>query len=361
VKGGGRPAPGRRATSHDVASLAGVSRSAVSRTFTPGASVAPATRARVMAAAESLGYQPNLMARSLMTQRTQMVALVMGQLRNPFFTDMLGQFESRLRELGFQSLLVTPGEDVNPDAAIEQALRYRTDGIVAVGAIPSKAVVARCARARVPLVVIDRDAVPSPASLVWIDSPAVGREVAAVFRAEGRRRAAVIEGHPGEPPSTKARSFISRWEAAGGGRVTVEHGGYTHEGGMAAALRLLTARHRPDAIFCVTDLMALGALDAARHTLGVEVPGELSIIGFGNLPATEWLGYQLSTFRTPIDRLVEAAVTTLAERVEKPTRRPGRILLACSFVPRRTTLPAGPGRRAEDGRRPLPRGSDPAG
>jgi DNA-binding LacI/PurR family transcriptional regulator len=350
MKAGRRLPAGRRATSHDVASRAGVSRSAVSRTFTPGASVSPATRARVLAAAESLGYQPNLMARSLMTQRTHMVGLVMGQLRNPFFTDMLGQFEARCREQGFQTLLVTPGEDGSPDAAIEQALRYQIDGVVTVGAMPSKASVARCARARVPVVVIDRDAAPPPAGLVWIDSLALGREVAAVFRIEGRRRAAVIEGRAGEPPSTKARSFIAQWEAAGAGRVTLEHGDYTHAGGMAAALRLLAARNRPDAIFCVTDLMALGALDAARHELGVAVPAELSVIGFGDLPATGWPAYRLSTFRAPIDALVGTAVDELVTRIGRPRQTATRTLLACSFVRRHTTLPAAAGPRAADGR-----------
>jgi DNA-binding LacI/PurR family transcriptional regulator len=337
--GGRRPAGGRSVNSNDVAARAGVSRSAVSRTFTAGASVSPATRARVIAAADELGYQPNLMARSLVNQRASLIALVMGQLRNPFFTDMLGLFEARFRELGFQTLLITPGEDGRADDAIAQALQYQIGGVVTVAAVPSRQSVVRCTKARVPVVVIDRVAAPAPASLVWIDSVAVGRDVAAVFRAEGRRRVAVIEGRREGPISTKARSFIEHWERSGRGAAVVEHGDYTYEGAMAAALRLLAARSRPDAIFCVTDHMALGALDAARLALGLSVPDQLSVVGFGNLPATAWLSHQLSTVGTPIEELVTAAAEALVSRIEKPGQKAARVLVGCSVVPRQTTLP----------------------
>jgi LacI family transcriptional regulator len=337
------PSSGRRArrrsgrvTALDVARLAGVSRSAVSRTLTEGASVASDTRRRVLEAAEQLGYRPNLMARSLMTQRSQVVALLMGQLRNPFFADMLGDFTARLRDRGYQTLLQTVSPDWSLEAAVEASLQYQLDGILMVSCSPSEELAARCRRHRLPVVVVDRTRGPD-LNQVWIESEQLGRTVAERLLAEGRRRFALIEGHPGEALSRRSRSFMQYVQQAGHA-VAIEYGGYYYDGGREAARRLLLGDRPPDAIFGVTDSMALAVVDVARYETRLRVPQDLSVIGFSDVPVTAWPSYELTTARLPLGELVGRSVGMLLDHIDDPERPIEQALLECPLIERSTTL-----------------------
>ncbi len=324
-------------TALDVARLAGVSRSAVSRTLTAGASVADDTRRRVLEAADQLGYRPNLMARTLMTQRSKVVALVMGHLRNPFFTNMLGLFNEQLRANGYQTLLQIVSADFGVEQAVEAALQYQLDGILMASCHPSAALAARCHRYQLPIVAVDRTS-DQNASQIWIQSDALGKSIAARLLADGRKRLAVIEGTPGEPLSRRSRSFMQCAQSAGVS-LTIDYGGYYYEGGREAAARLLRSASPPDAIFCLTDPMALGAIDAARFDAAIRVPQDLSIIGCGDIPAAAWPSFDLTTARLPLAEIVQQSVATLLARIEDPTLRPEHLQLTCPIVERGTTLP----------------------
>jgi DNA-binding LacI/PurR family transcriptional regulator len=325
-----------RVTALDVARLAGVSRSAVSRTLTEGASVASETRRRVLEAAEQLGYRPNLMARSLMTQRSQVVALLMGQLRNPFFADMLGEFTAQLRERGYQTLLQTVSPQFGLEAAVEAALQYQLDGLLMVSCNPSGELAARCRRHRLPVVVVDRTG-GADLNQVWIQSEQLGVAVAERFLAEGRRRFALLEGFAGEPLSRRSRSFMQRVQQSGHS-VVIEYGGYYYDGGREAARRLLRSDGPPDAIFCVTDSMAFAVVDTARHKTALRVPEDLSVIGFSDVPIAAWPSYGLTTARLPLRDIVMRSVGMLLEHIEHPDRPPQQALLECPLIERGTTL-----------------------
>lgn len=339
MTGGQRSQARRRGqvTAEEVARAAGVSRSAVSRSFTPGASVSKSTREAVMAAATELGYRPNAMARSLMTQRSNLVAVIMGQLRNPFFTDMLGQFEQEFRGLGLSTLLLTSASPRGVDAAIADALSYQVDGIIVASVTPSRQRVWECAELGVPLVVIDRQRAPSSASLVWIDSVGIGTEIAELLIAEDRQHFAVIEGRADEPLSDKAKAFQSCVLESGNNTLAVDYGDYSYEGGRAAAARLFAASPRPEAVFCVSDLTALGFLDHAKYEQGIDVPGSLSVVGFGNIGPSAWLGNALTTVELPIGDIVDSSIGELMSSLEEPERSSGRIRLPCRIIRRGTT------------------------
>jgi DNA-binding LacI/PurR family transcriptional regulator len=322
-------------TALDVARLAGVSRSAVSRSMTAGASIASETRRRVLEAAEQLGYRPNLMARSLMTQRSQVVALLMGQLRNPFFADMLGEFTAQLRARGYQTLLQTVSPDFGIEEAVEAALQYQLDGLLMVSCSPSAELAARCRRHRLPVVVVDRTSVPE-SNQVWIRSEALGCAVAERLLAEGRRRFALVEGAPGEPLSRRARSFLQRVQQAGL-NVAIEYGGYYYDAGREAARRLLRSPTPPDALFCVTDPMALAAVDVARYETSLRVPEDLSIVGFSDVPTASWPSYALTTVRLPLREIVDRSVDMLLAHIDEPARAAEQALLDCPLVERGTT------------------------
>lgn len=304
--------------------------------MTPGASVAPETRALVMAAAEQLGYRPNLLARSLMTRRSKVIALLMGQLRNPFYSEMLGVFTEQLRLKGYQTILHAVAADFSLESAVEASMQYQLDGLMMVSCSPSDELAARCRRLRMPVVVIDRQSVAGT-NQVWIDSERLGREVAELLLREGRRRFAIIEGSPSDRLSRRARAFMERVRQEGCS-VTIDYGSYSHEGGGKAARRLLRQQPRPDGLFCVSDLMALGALDAIRNDDSTSVSTGLSVVGFSDVEAAAWPPYELTTARLPIKRLVEASVQMMMRRIDDPEQDAESCLIHCPIIERRTTL-----------------------
>jgi DNA-binding LacI/PurR family transcriptional regulator len=337
-----QPMPaGRRVTALDVARLAGVSRSAVSRAFTPGASISKEARERVLRAADQLGYQPNLIARSLMTRRSQLIVLVMAQLRNPFFTEMLGLFNRRFRERGYQTLLLSVDDGLTADDIIDNLFQYQPEGAVLVSCSPTPELSQRCARFNIPIVYMDRSSpqAEETASRVWVSDRALGVKVAEHLLAENRRRIAFIAGHPDEPLSELAQAFVDTVTMQDDATLVQECGQYSYELGYQAALRLLRGANPPDGIFCVADSIALGALDAARMVMNIDVPDQLSIIGFSDIAAASWRSTGLTTVRLPIESLVNEATDMLLKQIDSPQIARQQILLDCPIIERRTTTP----------------------
>jgi len=295
-----------------------------------------------MAAASQLGYQPNLLARGLMTGQTRLIALVMAQLRNPFFTDMLGLFNHHFQACGYQTLLLAVDGEHSVDEVLESVLKYQPDGAVLVSCTPSLTMAQRCVHDGMPLVIIDRSldaAIDELVTHVWIRSERLGREIAKCLLAEGRQRVALLEGYAEAPLSELARFFMQRMLGAEGVSVQVEHGQYSYEGGYAAGLRLLRSASPPDAVYCIADPMALGVIDAARMEFGLRVPEDLSVVGFSDIPAAAWRSHALTTAQLPIAELVEHAAEALLERLESPETPAKTVLLDCPLIRRGTTLP----------------------
>jgi DNA-binding LacI/PurR family transcriptional regulator len=294
-----------------------------------------------MRAAEQLGYHPNLMARSLMTRKSKLIVLVMAQLANPFFTEMLGLFNRSFRERGYQTLLSSVDDGLTADEVIESLLQYQPEGTVMVSCSPSLALSQRCSKLNVPIVYIDRSTglpVEDIASRVWLSDNTLGTRVAKRLLDEKRQRVAIIAGHRDEPLSELSKAFIQHIRSSGASLVQ-EYGGYSYEHGYEAALRLLQSSDPPDGIFCIADAMALGALDAARMTTDTDVPTELSIIGFGDIPAVSWRSNALTTVRLPVESLVAEATEMLLKQIDSPHITRQQVLLNCPLIERGTTLP----------------------
>jgi len=330
--------PLSKVTSHEVAALAGVSRSAVSRTFTAGASVAPRTRAKVLAAAEKLGYRPNVLARSLILRRTQLIGLVMAEWDNPFYTRMLRLFSERLQTEGYQLVLLTSGTEADADNAVRQLLQYQVDGVIVVSARPSAAAASECSRSRTPLVLVNRETAGRRASSVTCDNGQIGQEIIRLVVRAGYRRIALLNGDPSRPTTVERNEAIRAGVAAKRGlRVVADvYGTFGYDPGRAAVAELWLRRERPDVIICSSDLTALGVLDGARSDLGVDVPAQLGVIGFGDIPQASWSAYGLTTVHLPIEEMIDLAVKDLLARLAAPTMRP-RPMTALANVVKRTS------------------------
>ncbi|MDJ0780365.1 MAG: LacI family DNA-binding transcriptional regulator [Desulfosarcinaceae bacterium] len=320
-------------SSVDVARLAGVSQAAVSRTYTPGASISEKMRQKVLAAAEQLGYQPNIIARSLSGKATRLIGIVMVKIGDPFYARILAAFSRKLQEHGYWSLLLNVNDDLGLEEALPQALQYQVDGIVLTSATLSSPIAARCAAMGVPVVMFNRYSLEVAVNSVGCDHAQGARDLADFLLKGGHRRMAYIAGEENSSTNQeRERGFTEGLAAAGQRLFARESGDYSYAAGFDATGRLLARPERPDAIFCANDWMAIGAIDQARQS-GLKVPEDLSVVGFDDAAMAAWPRYSLTTINQPIDKLVMAAVEVLVNAIESPTEDrvikliPGRLVV----------------------------------
>jgi len=334
-----------RATSFDVAALAGVSQSAVSRAFTHGSSIAQEKRQRILEAARKLNYVPNSLASSLTTKRTSIVAVILGNLANPFYVHVLRCFIDRLQAQGRQILTFTVENGADSDEAIMRVLRYQVDGVILTSAQLSTRMTGICHDRGIPIVLFNRYIPGSDASGVRCDNAGGGRLMAETFLAAGARTYAMIKGDPkGTTSQDRARGFRERLLEGGiaDDDIAEIEGASTYDGAFNAVLRAFRrpGATLPDAIFGVNDIMAMGAMDALRQRLGVRIPDDLMVGGFDDIPEGRRYPYQLTTVRQPIETMVDEALAILhLDEPERPIQTgidrqlPGRLIW-------RSTIPA---------------------
>ena len=308
-------------TSMDVARMAGVSQSAVSRVFTPGASVAPATAAKVRAAAKALGYRPNSLARAMITGKSRMIGLVVAYLDNQFYPVAIEKLSHALQAEGYHVLLFmasnTQGE---MERLMEDLLAYQVDGIITASVAISNDVTRRCADAGIPLVMFNRGQPGAGLSSVTSANALGGRKVARFLVAGGHRRIAHISGWQGSSTGQdRARGLREGLAEAGMEPDTVIDGMYDRDTAAAAARRMMQAARPPDAIFVGNDHMAFAVMDALRE-MGLRVPRDVSIVGYDDVPMAAWGAYDLTTVRQPLLRMVDATVETLLAQINDPAR-----------------------------------------
>ena len=337
VKRAARPA----VTSVDVARLARVSQAAVSRTFTPGASVSEAMREKVLQAAGRLGYTPNAHARSLITRRSRIVGLVVAHLRNLFYPVVLERLSLRLQADGHHLMLFV-NDTPDADGLVQQMLQYHVDGIVLAASTLSSALALRCADAGIPVVLFNR--VPAAGSgpstgSVRSDNVGGGRAVATFLARGGHRRIAYLAGS--EESSTnleRERGFLDGLREAGLPLWARAVGDYDAERAAVATRALFAdAARRPDALFAASDHMAFAAIDVLRHELGMSVPAQVSVVGFDDVPQAAWPGYRLTTVEQPLDAMIDATVSLLRAQLARDDESPPRdaqVVLPCRLVVR---------------------------
>ncbi len=305
-------------TSLDVARLAQVSQSAVSRSFTPGASVSPLTRTKVQEAARKLGYRPNAIARSLITRRSRMIGVVMSYLENQFYPLVLEKLSQRLQRDGYHVLLFI-ADTREADSVLAEILQYQVDGLVMASTALSSALALRCADAGIPVVLFNRTIRDSQnTSSVTTDNYEGGRLMARHLVETGHERIAFIAGM--EDTSTnldRERGFRDGLTEHGRRCFARAVGNYDFEGAKSAARELFggAAAQRPDAVFVANDHMAIAVMDVLRIELGLRVPQDVSVAGFDNVPQAAWGSYQLTTVEQPVEPMIEATATLLREQM----------------------------------------------
>jgi DNA-binding LacI/PurR family transcriptional regulator len=325
----------------DVADLANVSQSAVSRTFTPGASVSEETRRKVMAAAKKLGYRPNAIARSLITRRSRIVALVMSYLENQFYPMVIEKLSQALQKEGYHVLMFIAELDEDADGVLADILEYQVDGIIMASANLSSRLAKICADLGIPIVQFNRVSDPNRRvqktfSSVTSDNYSGGRMAANLLADRGYRRIAFLAGLDNSSTSLeRERGFTEALTARNVLSMRREVGHYDFHRAQEATRRLFTTGITPDALFVANDHMAIAALDVLRQELNMKVPEQVGVIGFDDVPQAAWGAYQLTTLRQDLEPMIRSTVLLLCEQMIGELR-PANIVVPCTLVERAT-------------------------
>ncbi|MFI4889148.1 MAG: LacI family DNA-binding transcriptional regulator [Steroidobacterales bacterium] len=332
--------PEQRVTAREVAELAGVSVSAVSRTFTAGACVSAATRDKVLAATQELGYQPNALARSLMTKRTELIALISNNFDNPLFMEIFDLFTRRLQQRGRRPLLANLSGGARTDGALQMLLKYSVDGaIVASSTLPPQ-FIDECAAAGMPVVqAFGRPRSTGSGNIVGADNVQGGRLAGSMLRERGYRNIAFLGGPQGATSTEdRLQGLRDSLAVAGLEPCAVIYGhSYCHEAGSALMKQLLR-NGGIDAVFCGDDVLAMGAMDACREA-GVDVPRDIGLIGFNNMAMAAWPAYNLTTIHQPVADIIVTAVELLLGIVDHSEATTSMRLFNCMAIERGTLRP----------------------
>lgn len=327
-------------TLKEVAARAGVSRSAVSRTFTEGASVSPRMREKVERAARELGYAPNALASSLTTGRTKLVGLIVNNFHNPLILEVFDLFTRGLQDRGLRPLLVNLTEATDPAASLRMLRQYSVDGVIVASSTLPASFADAFRAAGMPVVHAFGRPSPLPAvHVVGIDNIACGRMAADVLLARGYRRLGFLGG-PETATSTqdRARGFLEGLRGCTGVTVTARYAAaYTYDAGRAEMERLL-AEDRAEAYFCGDDLLAVGAMSAIRAA-GLSVPDDIGLIGLNDMEMSRWDIVGLTTIRQPVAEIIVAAIELVVGTIERPDRPPEVRLFPCTVMNRTSLRP----------------------
>ncbi|HET6858816.1 MAG TPA: LacI family DNA-binding transcriptional regulator [Streptomyces sp.] len=321
----------------DVAAEAGVSVATVSRVLNSHPSVSPEARTRVLAAVDVLGYRPNAVARSLRTDRTRTLGLVISDVLNPYFTELARSVEEAARAHGYSVIIGNADERPElQDHHVRTLLDRRIDGLLVSPTDGASPLMLDAARGPTPLVFVDRWIPGVDVPVVRADGCRAVRDLVAHLHALGRRRLAIIAGPAATTTgSERVEAFREALRAHGLPlpEAYIGQGDFQADSGRRATERFLALDEPPEVVFAADNLMALGALDAIRAH-GLRVPHDIGLAAFDDIPWFVHTDPPITAIAQPTGDLGRAAVQALIDLIEG--RTPQSVTLPARLVVRRS-------------------------
>lgn len=330
------------AIAEDVARMAGVSRSAVSRTFTPGASVSAKTRMRVLEAAKTLNYHVDINARNMIRGRSTFVGVITSALVSPFRAQLLAPIAHHLSTRGLLPILMNADDPDQTGYALQMLLNYRIAGVIMTSGAPPLALAREYLERRVPVAMINRAPELEGADVINSDNVSGGALAARALFDSGVTRFAFVGPHTTHfGGRQRCGGFVDALASLGvrKSRVTLCNTLIaSYEAGQLAARELFAAADTaPDGVFCATDMVALGFMDEARRTFGRRIPDDLRVVGFDDIQHAALDSYRLSTIAQNTDMLANSVVDMLSQRIADFSRPADVRIAPVAFVRRATT------------------------
>ncbi|OEO29084.1 hypothetical protein VW23_002505 [Devosia insulae DS-56] len=329
----------KTARSADVARLAGVSRSAVSRTFTEGAYVSDETRAKVLAAARMLNYSPNAIARSLSKRSTGLVGIIAADLYNPVHAEMLERMSRELQARGLGILLLVP-DTSNFDEFIPRLMSYQVDAVITTVSTLDTNLPLAALQTGVPVVMMQQILGTNALNSVSGDDYGGGYAAGKLLCETGHRRIAFLSGRSDTANNRDRERGLKDALAAHRMALHAEEPGFFRlDGAAAAARKLLSLPVPPDAIFCANDNMALVALQVARTEFGLAIPEQLAIVGYDNSDPASWSAPGLTSVGPDMSEMVHLTIDMVARKIASGDGSVEHLLVPVRLVERQTTRP----------------------
>lgn len=299
----------------------------------PDANIAEKTRKKVLKVAQQLGYRPNMLARSLRINKSNIIALAISYLENPFYAQVVKELSERLRETDRHILLFTAPDDNQADPALARVLNYQVDALIMSGTKASKELAASFRKSGVPIVQINRKSNYSGISTVQGEDHDAGKIIAKHLLAGGHKRFGFVSGIAGSSTSlSRLEGYREYLQSHGVEDVQVAYGNNTFEVAANAVRQLLSSDNPPDAIFCASDYMAFAALEVAKNEFGLDISDDLSVVGFNDVPDASLSAYDLTTFSQPAAMMVEETIKLIDELISAPNRRAQHLVVSGELV-----------------------------
>ncbi|SEH26395.1 LacI family DNA-binding transcriptional regulator [Rhizobium sp. NFR12] len=314
------PSTPRRATVVTLSALAGVAPSTVTRALKGDTRISQKMRDLIIGLAKEHGYMPNVLARTLSSGKSGLYGLVLGPAENPFYTELLHEATRQAEKLGFRLLIIHAGGGPIEDTTAQALIQYQVDGCIISSAILSSKAADICAQNNVPLVMVNRVAL-SHGCFVTCDNRAGGAEMAKLLMSRGCRRFGLIYTSSTSSTSReREEGFVAELEQAGLALSFRIDGHSNYDGGFEAGREIaaIPSAERPDAIFALSDIMAMGVLDALRLA-SIDVPGDILVAGFDGVAASARPIYDLTTIQQPLPLMIQRAFELLRARTVDPS------------------------------------------
>jgi len=328
----------KTATSQDVAKLAGVSQSAVSRSFTKGASISSRTKLRVLEAAKKLRYKaPNISNNVLSNEDSGLVGVILPYVTSRYYPEVLTELHEALKLGGFRILLITTDEGEELDEKLVKP--YLKEKLIAiVSAIkPTESFVESCNAKRIQFISYNRCWNIPTLSSVACDHKNGGEMIAEYFMKNNHKKIGLIEGPKDSFVSDqRIKGFKQYYKNNKNIKIFNEKGFFTYDGGYQAAQKVLKNKDI-SAIFCADDTMAFGCLDYIKKNTILKIPKDLEIIGYDDISMSNWKSYDLTTVRQPIRQMSKLVTQLIDEYIRDPDYESINHIIQGSLIKRKTT------------------------
>jgi DNA-binding LacI/PurR family transcriptional regulator len=259
----------------------------------------------------------------------------MAYLENQFYPGVLERLGRRLRLLDYHMLLFTGFDGRESDPVFDQIMQYRVDGIILASAGLSSELAEECAAAGIPVVLFNRTTERAAVSSVTTDNAAGGRRIADFLVAGGHRRFGYVAGVADSSTNRDRHAgFAAGLAAHGIAAPRVGVGNYTTREAATAARDLVGRADRPDAIFVANDHMAVAVIDTIRHQFGLNVPQDVSVVGYDNAEPAGWAAYSITTVAQSAEAMVEATLDILMRQIDSGTIEPTQRILPGELIVR---------------------------
>lgn len=335
---GGPQGFGKPKTARQLARLLGVSQSAVSRAFNPGSSISLELRERILSAAEKLDYHPNAIASMLSKRRSNIAGIVVSEMQNPFYPTLIEKLSRSLQRDGLQSLLFNITRGSNIEEQLAALRKYNVDAVVVISATVLSGDALRWATDGRAAVLVNRTIPDLSLTTVSCNNQEGALAIADHFHSLGRHRVAYVAGLPHTTTNLERQNTFVTRIAQHGMKLThcIPGGEYSYEAGYRAALEIAEGG-RTDAVFFANDILAAGGMDALKDARGLCIPDDIAVAGFDDIALARWPRYSLTTYRQPVDEIVDRTVRLILEQLAQPDLAPSQNILNSELIVRHST------------------------